>query len=272
LEREFRSSRKLFKTPSLDELSSPEFDLFSNLEEHFKEEIVEGEAMKEYMCKTQGGDLVLQGIGGATRQILDIKGAIPTMIAANARVAIQEMAKHSQKWHDGMSTRTRSTKTSNGLVFIQAQLNHLGREIKKEIRAFMDAAIRSQGASIKALEVQIRQMSKVLQERGSRNLPSRYAVSRPQNCKLFFVPSQATIPFPSRRYDDCYDEDEGLSELKDLDAYSIGATLLVDVLPAKEKHPGSFTLPCIINNMCFNKALADLGASINVMAFSTIPN
>ncbi|GJR94096.1 hypothetical protein Tco_0266270 [Tanacetum coccineum] len=40
-EREFRSSRKLFKTPSLDESSSPEFDLFSNLEEHFEEEIAE---------------------------------------------------------------------------------------------------------------------------------------------------------------------------------------------------------------------------------------
>ncbi|GJX21258.1 hypothetical protein Tco_0223935 [Tanacetum coccineum] len=38
-EREFRSYRKLFKTPSLDESSSPEFDLFSDLEEHFEEEV-----------------------------------------------------------------------------------------------------------------------------------------------------------------------------------------------------------------------------------------
>ncbi|GJZ67042.1 hypothetical protein Tco_0630282 [Tanacetum coccineum] len=36
----------------------------------------------------------------------------------------------------------------------------------KEIRASMDAAIRNQGASIKTLKIQIRQMSKVLQERG----------------------------------------------------------------------------------------------------------
>ncbi|GKA07063.1 hypothetical protein Tco_0686287 [Tanacetum coccineum] len=38
-EREFRSYRKLFKTPSLDESSSPDFDLFSYLEEHFEEEV-----------------------------------------------------------------------------------------------------------------------------------------------------------------------------------------------------------------------------------------
>ncbi|GJW57505.1 reverse transcriptase domain-containing protein [Tanacetum coccineum] len=55
-EREFRSSRKLFKTPSLDELSSPEFDLFSDLEENSEEEVAEtmAESMEEYMCKTRG--------------------------------------------------------------------------------------------------------------------------------------------------------------------------------------------------------------------------
>ncbi|GJT69428.1 hypothetical protein Tco_1028714 [Tanacetum coccineum] len=41
----------------------------------------------------------------------------------------------------------------------------------KEIRASMDAATRNQGASIKTLEIQIGQISKVLQERGFGNLP-----------------------------------------------------------------------------------------------------
>ncbi|GJS15634.1 hypothetical protein Tco_0410106 [Tanacetum coccineum] len=42
----------------------------------------------------------------------------------------------------------------------------------KEIRTSKDAAIRNQGASIKTLEIQIGQMSKVLQERGFGSLPS----------------------------------------------------------------------------------------------------
>ncbi|GJS96155.1 hypothetical protein Tco_0803123 [Tanacetum coccineum] len=41
----------------------------------------------------------------------------------------------------------------------------------KEIRASTDAAIRNQGESIKTLEIQISQMSKVLQERGIGGLP-----------------------------------------------------------------------------------------------------
>ncbi|GJR08555.1 putative reverse transcriptase domain-containing protein [Tanacetum coccineum] len=47
------------------------------------------------------------------------------------------MAEYSQKWHNGTS-RGRSTETSDGLAAIQAQLNYLGREIKKERRQSME--------------------------------------------------------------------------------------------------------------------------------------
>ncbi|GKC07167.1 hypothetical protein Tco_0998777 [Tanacetum coccineum] len=54
------------------------------------------------------------------------------MNVADEKKAIQEMANHSQKWHNRTSTRRRSTGTSDGLAAIQAQLNNnLGREIKK---------------------------------------------------------------------------------------------------------------------------------------------
>ncbi|GKB37777.1 hypothetical protein Tco_0882719 [Tanacetum coccineum] len=75
--------------------------------------------------------LFYNGIDVPTRQILDSKGAIPTKNAADAKIAIQEMAEYSQKWHNGMSSKAKSTETSDGLAAIQAQLNNLGREIKK---------------------------------------------------------------------------------------------------------------------------------------------
>ncbi|GKE32092.1 hypothetical protein Tco_1451414 [Tanacetum coccineum] len=175
--------------------------------------------------------LFYNGLDVPTRQILDSRGAIPSNTIADAKVAIQEIVEYSQKWYSGTS-RTRSTETSDELAAIQAQLNNLGREIKKvnekvyaaqvgwvyretslgfyqrnnanpsyqerrqsmeetlskfireqtkrheensdlikEIQASTDAAIRNQG-SIKTLEIQIRQMSKVLQERGFGSLPS----------------------------------------------------------------------------------------------------
>nr|GFB93927.1 hypothetical protein [Tanacetum cinerariifolium] len=75
--------------------------------------------------------LFYKGLDVPTRQILNSKGAIPTIKVVDAKKAIQDMANHSKKWHNGMSTRTRSTNTSDRLATIQTQLNNLGREIKK---------------------------------------------------------------------------------------------------------------------------------------------
>ncbi|GJZ77899.1 hypothetical protein Tco_0642571 [Tanacetum coccineum] len=41
------------------------------------------------------------------------------------------MAEYSQKWHDGSSSRKKSTVTSDGITAMQAQLDGLRREVKK---------------------------------------------------------------------------------------------------------------------------------------------
>ncbi|GJU45685.1 retrovirus-related pol polyprotein from transposon TNT 1-94 [Tanacetum coccineum] len=160
----FRSKRRLFDTPSLIESNSPEFDHIFDIQEQSEEG--EKETMTETMeygsehedanehmekvleivdlfhiPKVTQDQIMLRaflevilfynGLDVPTRQILDSKGAIPSKTAADAKIAIQEMAEYSQKWHNGTSSRTRSTETSDGLAAIQAQLNNLGREIKK---------------------------------------------------------------------------------------------------------------------------------------------
>ncbi|GJV24740.1 hypothetical protein Tco_1377435 [Tanacetum coccineum] len=228
-----------------------------------------------------------------------------------------------------LDSRVRSTETSDGLAAIQAQLNNLGREIKKrnnsnpsyqerrqsmedtlikftsestkrheensnlikEIRAATDAAIRNQGASIKTLEIQIGQISKVLQERGFGSLPSstetnprdevksisttieadsysirrigssQYAVSIGQNNTLLYKSRQTMVPFLSRLDNHYCEEEEGNYELKFAKAY--GASHINDTIPQKEKDPGSFTLPCYINNVCFDNALVNLGSNVD---------
>ncbi|GKD22053.1 putative reverse transcriptase domain-containing protein [Tanacetum coccineum] len=86
---------------------------------------------KHYLTDMEEVILFYKGLDVPTRQILDSKGAIPSMNDADAKKSIQEMADHSKKWHNETSTRTRSTETSDGLAAIQAQLKNLGREIKK---------------------------------------------------------------------------------------------------------------------------------------------
>ncbi|GJS09984.1 hypothetical protein Tco_0366780 [Tanacetum coccineum] len=110
----------------------------TTLQEQMKPFFKHGIAFKEllmkcpqhYLTEMQEVILFYNGLDIPTRQILDSRGAIPTKTAEDAKKAIQEMAEYSQKWHNGTS-RGRSIETSDGLAAIQAQLNNLGREIKK---------------------------------------------------------------------------------------------------------------------------------------------
>nr|GFC45110.1 hypothetical protein [Tanacetum cinerariifolium] len=170
----------------------------------------------------------------------------------------------------------------------------------KEIQASTDASLRNQGASIKTLEIQIGKMSKVLQERGLGSLPSstktnqrdhvklistiieadsystrrmgssQYVVSTGQNCTFMYETKQTTILFPSHLNGYYCEEKEELYGPQFSKAYSYGASH--NFIPIKEKNPGNFTLPCFISNVCFNNALADLGASVSVMPLLTYLN
>ncbi|GJT55971.1 hypothetical protein Tco_0991025, partial [Tanacetum coccineum] len=129
--------------------------------------------------------------------------------------------------------------------------------IIKEIRASTDAAIRNQGASIKTLEIQIGQMSKVLQERGKGGLPgstepnprdhvksistakadsseirrmgcSPYAVSGSQHRSIF----SKTVPFLRRLQNYCCDEWRKGQDMKILETYD-------HTFPQKEKDQGA---------------------------------
>ncbi|KAL0411864.1 UNVERIFIED_CONTAM: hypothetical protein Slati_3776100 [Sesamum latifolium] len=46
------------------------------------------------------------------------------------------------------------------------------------------------------------------------------------------------------------------------------SAILQNKLPHKLKDPGSFPIPCTIGNINFDKALCDLGASVNLMPYS----
>ncbi|GJV59234.1 retrovirus-related pol polyprotein from transposon TNT 1-94 [Tanacetum coccineum] len=278
-EQKFRSRRRLFDTPSLVESNSPEFDHNFDIEKQSKEEEV---------------ILFYNGLDVPTRQILDSKGAIPSKTAVDAKIAIQEMAEYSQKWHNGTSSRTRSTKTSDMLAAIQAQLNNLGLEIKKVSEKVYPAQVgcelckgphytkdcpqKEEGKTLE--EAYYTQFGAPYQPGGQyraagpgfyqqNNGNSSYAMSDVVICRFGHAESGAYFLKHVLSQDDCKTAlmtiGERAQDVKILDAYD-------HTLPQKEKDLGSFTLPCFIHNICFDKALVDLGASVSVMPFSTYTN
>ncbi|GKE48702.1 hypothetical protein Tco_1479960, partial [Tanacetum coccineum] len=208
--------------------------------------------------------------------ILDTKGAVPTNTTADAKKAIQEMAEYSQKWHNGIS-RGRSTETSNGLAAIQAQLNNLGREIKKvnaKVYAAQERGFGSLPSSTKTnLRDQVKSISTTI-EADSYSIchigSSQYAVSTGQNSILLYKSRKITVPFLSHLDNHYCEEEEGNYGPKFVEAY--GASHIDKSIPQKEKDLGSFTLPCFINNVCFDNALVDLGASVSVRPLLTYLN
>ncbi|GJU01075.1 hypothetical protein Tco_1111413 [Tanacetum coccineum] len=77
---------------------------------------------QHYLTEIHEVILFYNGLGIPTQQILDSRGAIPSKTTADAKVAIQEMAEYSQKWHNGTS-RSRSTETFDGLAAIKPTHN-----------------------------------------------------------------------------------------------------------------------------------------------------
>ncbi|GKD96467.1 RNA-directed DNA polymerase, eukaryota, partial [Tanacetum coccineum] len=90
---------------------------------------------------------------------------------------------------------------------------------------------------------------------------SPYAVSGSQHISIF----SKIVPFPRRLQDYYCDDWREAQDVKILEAYD-------HTLAQKEKDTWSFTLPCLIHNVCIDKALADLGASVSVMPFFTYTN
>ncbi|GJR55913.1 hypothetical protein Tco_1406434 [Tanacetum coccineum] len=142
--------------------------------ERFKELLMR--CPQHYLTDMQEVILFYKGLEVPTRQILDSKGVIPTMTAVDAKERRQSMEESLSKF---MTESTKRHEENSNLI--------------KEIRASTDAAIRNQGASIKTLEIQIGQMSNVLQERGFGSLPGSTEINPMDHVKSILTTIDADL-------------------------------------------------------------------------------
>ncbi|GKA77689.1 putative reverse transcriptase domain-containing protein, partial [Tanacetum coccineum] len=261
-----------FKTLSLDESRSPDFNLLSD-QEYSKEEEEEAEVMAEtreqYMSKTQTN----YGSGVARPKIdnndqFELKGQFLKELRENtfsgsdnedANEHIEKVLKIFDLFYIPNITenqlmiwevilfynRGRSTETSEEIEAIQAQLNNLGREIKKVNEKVYAARVGCEQCKgpYYTKDWPLKEEGKTLEE--SYYTSTQYA-------------------------DHYYKDDEGNYGPKFVEAY--GASHVKNTIPRKEKDLWSFTLPCFINDNCFDNALVDLGASVSVMPLLTYLN
>ncbi|GJT16946.1 putative reverse transcriptase domain-containing protein [Tanacetum coccineum] len=197
-----------------------------------------------------------------TRQILDSRGAIPSKTDADAKVAVQEMAKYSQKWHNGTScSKNRSTETSDGVASLQDNFINLGeKRLKTRAVGYNRAA----------------ELRDSIKNTMQNPLITKNEGQSIEDTLSNFMRKGIWKSYPSSTEANPRDQVKSISTTIEADSYPIRpyseASHINNSIPRKEKDPGSFTLPCFINNVCFDNALVDLGASVSVMPLSTYLN
>ncbi|GJS38681.1 hypothetical protein Tco_0563724 [Tanacetum coccineum] len=186
-----------------------------------------------YMCPThdinshQKVNIFYKGLSTMNRQLLDSQRPILEVTPAEALIAIQTMADHSQKWHDGTTSRNiRSSSSNDGVAALVNKLDNLGRDMKKLKE------------SVHAIQFRV-------------GPPGYY--TKIDNRPPYAERRQSLEELLAKHQEEYARRSIEMEEKN-----------TIDQLPTKESNPGHFTLPCTISNFNFY-AMADLGASVNVL-------
>ncbi|GJW59941.1 hypothetical protein Tco_0109276 [Tanacetum coccineum] len=231
--------------------------------ERFKELLMK--CPQHYLTEMQEVILFYNGLGIPTRQILDSRGEISLKTTADAKVAIQEMAEDYQKWHNGTS-RSFQGGGYRAAALRFYQRNNVNPSYHERRQSMEDTL--SKFMSESSISTIVEADTSSIRRIGSH----QYVVSTGQNNILMYETKQMTILFLSRLNGYYYKEKKGSYEPQFSEDYSYRASHIDKSIPQKEKDLGSFTLPCFINNVCFDNALVDLGASVSVMPLLTYLN
>ena len=94
------------------------------------------------------------------------------------------------------------------------------------------------------------------------------ALFKQLHINLPLVEALSQMPRYAKFLKDILTNKRKLEELSTVTLRGEFSAILQNKLPKKMTDPGSFTIPCLIGNLSVNNALADLGASINLMPYS----
>nr|GEY38274.1 hypothetical protein [Tanacetum cinerariifolium] len=285
LKREFRSSRRHFKTLSLDELRSPDFNLSSD-QEYSKEEVTEtmAETMKQYMSKTRAD----YGLGVARPKIKDkdnfeLKGQFLKELHTNTFSSSnhEDASEHIEKvleivdlFHIPNITIDQVMLREFPMSLTGAASHWLRNEPTCSITTWGYREVAPGFCQRNNANHSYQERRQSMEDTLSKFM-SESTKKHEENSKLINEIQAST---------DVAIHNQGAS-IKTLEIqigqmrkgshgpqFSEAYSKASQSIPRKEKDPGSFTLSCFINNVCFDNALVDLGASVSVMPLSTYLN
>ncbi|GKA62111.1 putative reverse transcriptase domain-containing protein [Tanacetum coccineum] len=185
-------------------------------------------------------------------------------LASQALTAIHTMAEHSQKWHDGSSSKNVSSNSnSKGINATVSKLYSLGRDMKKLKPSLEELMNKHLEESTQRRAEMEEWLTKEFHAKAASEVPN----SSVGQCKAVYANDEARIDNTSSnetkelyRVSFIANDDVQVAQKED----DVPSKVLPCQLPPKELNPRSFTLPCAIGSLNLY-VMADLGESINVM-------
>ncbi|XP_039116603.1 uncharacterized protein LOC120252498 [Dioscorea cayenensis subsp. rotundata] len=133
--------------------------------------------------------------------------------------------------------------------------------------AEVNTVLRNVQASIQSLENQVGQLSRANSERPPGSLPSNTENNPREHLKAITLRSGKQMPKYAKFMKDLLTNKRKLEKLETVALPRNCSAMIQRKLPEKLTDPGSFIIPCVIGEDMQEKALADSGASINVMPY-----
>ncbi|XP_010247294.1 PREDICTED: uncharacterized protein LOC104590358 [Nelumbo nucifera] len=127
----------------------------------------------------------------------------------------------------------------------------------------------NQEASINNLETQLGQLAQMISSRVQGALPSNTEANLSEQVQAITLRSDALAQMPhyAKFSKEILANKRKLGDVATVALNEECSAILLNKLPQKLKDPWSFTIPCTIGSLKINKALCDLGASINLMSY-----
>ncbi|GJU32813.1 reverse transcriptase domain-containing protein [Tanacetum coccineum] len=224
-------------------------------------------------------NIFYEGLSTMNRQLLDSQGPIPGMRPAKALIIIQTMADHSQKWHDGSTSRNIKSNSSNdGLADL---VNKLDAKFVKDLTSTrivpsMRLLNKWKRSDMENLDEQ-HPLTEVMEENFVSTEMEVWIKKLKENAKINMrnqdaslknletqieqltkeIHSDKTLDSSSEQIKTITADQEtsGLNKLHGVsfisDPESDATEVLQHQLPRKELNPGNFTLPCTIGKFIF---------------------
>ncbi|KAA3479620.1 Retrovirus-related Pol polyprotein from transposon 17.6 [Gossypium australe] len=147
---------------------------------------------------------------------------------------------------------------------------------------------KTQQASIQGIESQLGQLAKLISEIPQGSLPSNTETNPREQIQAITTQDSEGLDEPNFKQENSVEEGKvempnsrkflkklltnkrRIDEASHVELNAMCSAVLQNRLPQKLKDPGSFTIPCLIGSLSIDNALADSGASINVMPYKML--